>query len=102
MPFFSRVFKSKDATTNKIRQQPEKVESGSSTPLRAPWQDPWSRTEVSPNEVQELIHICTQELKSRGKLTSIYICIDIFSDEEPSFSNGHAFRPSTFSTCNTV
>jgi len=30
-------------------------------------QDPWLRREVAAEEVQELLHICTEEMKSRGK-----------------------------------
>ena len=66
MPFFSKVFKGKDVSASKASLSVDGPTSGSINPLRSAWEDAWKRTEVSPNEVQELIHICTQELKSRG------------------------------------
>lgn len=30
------------------------------------WEDSWQRTRVDPEEVAELLHGCTAEIKSRG------------------------------------
>lgn len=35
-------------------------------PPKPRWEDAWTRTEVEPEEVQELLRGCTHELKSRG------------------------------------
>ncbi|PSN60850.1 hypothetical protein BS50DRAFT_579014 [Corynespora cassiicola Philippines] len=61
MPFFRNVFKSKDASKSKSSadDQPE-------APPKPRWEDAWSRKDVAPEEIQELIHICTQEMKSRA------------------------------------
>lgn len=61
MPFFSRVFKGKDATAKKDMALPPK---GVKKPQ---WSDAWVRTRVDPEEVVELLRECTIELKSRGR-----------------------------------
>jgi len=57
MPLFSRKKdKSKRAETPAINgnvQQPR-------------WEDSWLRTRVDPEDVAELLHACTAEIKSRG------------------------------------
>jgi hypothetical protein len=61
--FFSRL---------KGRDGPSKVKKGAQQPAidAAPpkprWEDAWSRKSVEPQEVQELLHGCTVELKARG------------------------------------
>ena len=62
MPSFLRVFRRDTATKSKKN-------ANASNAVEAPkpkWEEAWSRTEVQPEEVQELIHVCTQEMKSRG------------------------------------
>lgn len=62
MPFFKNVFKSKDAT-----RSGSKADASSEPAAPRPrWEDAWSRGDVAPEEIQELVHICTQEMKSRG------------------------------------
>ncbi|KAF2132842.1 hypothetical protein P153DRAFT_428873 [Dothidotthia symphoricarpi CBS 119687] len=63
MPFFKNVFKSKDATRSASKA------SKNDAPVAPPkprWEDAWSRKDVAPEEIQELIHVCTQEMKSRA------------------------------------
>jgi hypothetical protein len=36
-------------------------------PSKPRWDDAYARTSVDPEEVQDLIHRCTVELKARGK-----------------------------------
>ena len=36
-------------------------------PVKPRWQSTWTSTEVEPDEVQELIHACTAEMKLRGE-----------------------------------
>lgn len=61
--FFSRL-KGKDGPSKvkKGAQQP----AVSDVPAKPRWADAWLRTEVEPEEVQELLRGCTVELKSRG------------------------------------
>ncbi|KAF1940252.1 hypothetical protein EJ02DRAFT_237327 [Clathrospora elynae] len=62
MPFFKNVFKSKDG------QRAAKADA-STEPLAAPkprWEESWTRKDVAPEEIQELVHVCTQEMKSRA------------------------------------
>ena len=62
MPFFSKVFKSKDTTPKKA---PPRVVNG--TPATKPlWSDAWIRTRVDPEEAAELLRESTAEFKSRG------------------------------------
>lgn len=63
MPFFKNVFKSKDGARSASRaaQYQQAV-----APPKPQWQESWERKDVSPDEVQELIHLCTQEIKSRA------------------------------------
>jgi hypothetical protein len=62
MPFFSKVFKGRDG-------QPKKnvapIANGD-THKKPQWSDAWVRTRVDPEEVVELLHLCTADLKSRG------------------------------------
>ncbi|GME31017.1 hypothetical protein GTA08_BOTSDO02402 [Neofusicoccum parvum] len=63
MPFFAKVFKGRDGGKK------GKLDDSGAQPLPPPkprWEESWSRKEVAPDEVQELIHVCTQELKSRA------------------------------------
>jgi hypothetical protein len=48
-----------------------KNKKGQQAPIEAPpprklWTDAWTRSTVEPEEIQELLHGCTVELKSRG------------------------------------
>ncbi|KAL1643261.1 hypothetical protein SLS58_004932 [Diplodia intermedia] len=63
MPFFAKVFKPRDGGKK------GKLDDAHAQPLPPPkprWEESWTRKEVSPDEVEELIHVCTQELKSRA------------------------------------
>jgi hypothetical protein len=65
MPFFTRVFRSRDTAAKKNAR-----ENGIApqAPLKPRWEDAWQRKEVEAEEVQELLRACTQEAKSRGRL----------------------------------
>ncbi|KAF3388008.1 Morphogenesis-related protein MSB1 [Talaromyces pinophilus] len=63
MPFFSRVFRSKDSSASK---KAAKQTAAEQVPAKPKWTDAYQRTEVAPEEVQELLRGCTHELKSRG------------------------------------
>ena len=63
MPFFSKVFKGKDGAAKKnAKTNGAHVEA----PSKPQWDDAWQRKDVEPEEVQELLRGCTQELKARG------------------------------------
>ena len=71
MPFFSRVFKKdkdKDGTRAKVKSKkyPDQSSPAPVVPPKPRWADAWSRKDVEPEEVQELLRGCTFELKSRG------------------------------------
>ncbi|KAH1303110.1 hypothetical protein KXX11_002339, partial [Aspergillus fumigatus] len=67
MPFFTRVFRSKDSNAAKKSTKNPVVEN--TGPAKPTWTDAWQRTEVAPEEVQELLRGCTQELKARALQT---------------------------------
>ncbi|KAJ4363704.1 hypothetical protein N0V95_001019 [Ascochyta clinopodiicola] len=62
MPFFKNVFKSKDASRSGSKAD---ASSAPAAP-RLRWEDAWSRSDVAPEEIQELVHVCTHEMKSRA------------------------------------
>lgn len=66
MPFFSKVFRSKDGAAAKSKKHTDQGNGGALEPPKPRWEDAWGRKEVAPEVMQELIHQCTQELKSRG------------------------------------
>ncbi|KAK3716699.1 multicopy suppressor of a budding defect [Vermiconidia calcicola] len=67
MPFFSR-FKNKGAQpASKGRNEANGVNGMHTGPQRPRWQSTWSSKEVVPEEVEELIHTCTAEMKSRAE-----------------------------------
>ncbi|KAF1837479.1 hypothetical protein BDW02DRAFT_577081 [Decorospora gaudefroyi] len=60
MPFFKNVFHSKD------KQKPAKPAPEPVAPPKPRWEESWTRKDVAPEEIQELVHVCTQEMKSRA------------------------------------
>lgn len=68
MPFFSRVFKAKDGHNATAKSKKQAINGGNDAALfpSRRWDDAYARTELDPVEVEELIHVCTQEVKSRG------------------------------------
>ncbi|KAL4980576.1 hypothetical protein BDW66DRAFT_124298 [Aspergillus desertorum] len=67
MPSFSRFFRSKDSiAAKKSSNFPAAENTG---PAKPTWTDAWQRTEIAPEEVQQLLRGCTQELKVRALQT---------------------------------
>lgn len=67
MPFFKNVFKSKDGPRSSSKAAKYGADgSGPAAPPKPRWEDSWSRKDVAPEEIQELIHVCTSEIKTRG------------------------------------
>ena len=79
MPFFSKVFKKdkdKDGSRAKVKSK-KYTDQSSPAPVVPPkprWADAWSRKDVEPEEVQELLRGCTLELKSRGGSWLSIVC----------------------------
>ena len=73
MGFFSKAFRSKDKdggiTSPKSKKKVAHTNGAVPAPPPKPqWEDAWTRKEVEPEEIQELLRGCTHELKSRGML----------------------------------
>lgn len=68
MPFFSKVFKSKDGATS-ISKRNQVDNAAHTVPLSKPrFTSTWDSTEVVVEEVEELLHACTAEMKTRAEL----------------------------------
>ncbi|KAJ6114597.1 hypothetical protein N7486_000375 [Penicillium sp. IBT 16267x] len=81
MPFFSRVFRSKDSTATKKQAKP--ATTANPVPAKPKWTDAWQRTEVAPEEVQDLIRGCAQELKARA-LDTPFLLLPFRPSSDPS------------------
>ncbi|KAJ5909664.1 hypothetical protein N7504_004307 [Penicillium tannophilum] len=81
MPFFSRVFRSKDSTATKKQAKP--ATTANPGPAKPKWTDAWQRTEVAPEEVQDLIRGCAQELKARA-LDTPFLLLPFRPSSDPS------------------
>lgn len=67
MPLFSR-FKNKGAQpATKSKTQADLTNGKPAAPQKPRWESTWSSKTIDPDEVEELIHLCTAEMKSRGK-----------------------------------
>jgi len=71
MPFFPKVFHSgQKESNNRSRSKSELAQpclKVQSQEAESALSNAWFRTTVAAEEVQELLHICTQEIKSRGQ-----------------------------------
>lgn len=70
MPFFSKVFRTKDrdGTFTKSKKNAHANGVAPLPPPKPHWEDAWLRKEVEPEEVQELLRGCVHEVKSRGMM----------------------------------
>lgn len=66
MPFFSKVFKSKDGA-GQTKKTVDSAGAMAPPPTKPKFASTWDSTEVIMDEVQELIHCCTLEMKSRAE-----------------------------------
>ena len=69
MGFFSKAFKGKDAGNIAAKSKKKSAQPNGAVPAPPPkplWDDAWTRKEVEPEEIQELLRVCTNEIKSRG------------------------------------
>ena len=71
MGFFSKLkgrSSGADSAPKKAKKAPQTNGAVSVPPPKPRWDDAWTRKQVEPEEVQELLRGCTMELKSRGML----------------------------------
>ncbi|CAI7570376.1 unnamed protein product [Penicillium crustosum] len=80
MSFFSRVFRGKDSTATKKQAKPTAVNTA---PAKPKWSDAWQRTEVAPEEVQDLVRGCVHELKARA-LDTPFLLLPFRPSSDPS------------------
>lgn len=61
--FLNKVFKRENSAAAK---RAEAELAAANKPVEAKYQDAWFRTSVTPEDVQELLRGCTNEIKHRG------------------------------------
>ncbi|KAI9835689.1 MAG: hypothetical protein M1819_001866 [Sarea resinae] len=81
----SKVFKGKDGSgaSTKSKKAAAQNHAQASAPQKPQWDDAWSRSDVHPEEVQELLRGCTQEMKSRA-LDTPFLLLPFRPDSDPS------------------
>lgn len=73
MPLFSR-FKSKGAQpASKGKTATEYSNGYLAAPSKPTYVSNWNSKTIVPEEVEELIHVCTTEMKSRGKAMTTHL-----------------------------
>ncbi|KGO75367.1 protein of unknown function DUF1708 [Penicillium italicum] len=80
MSFFSRVFRGKESTATKKQAKPTALNTA---PAKPKWADAWQRTEVAPEEVQDLVRGCVRELKARA-LDTPFLLLPFRPSSDPS------------------
>ncbi|KAF2766906.1 DUF1708-domain-containing protein [Teratosphaeria nubilosa] len=84
MPLFSR-FKSKGAQPAKGKEQTAVTNGKPAAPRKPRYETSWQSKTVVLEEVQELIHACTVEMKSRAEaLDSPFLLLPFRPDSDPS------------------
>ncbi|CDM31926.1 hypothetical protein DTO013E5_1840 [Penicillium roqueforti] len=81
MSFLSRVFRGKDSTATKKQAKP--TAALNTGPAKPKWTDAWQRTEVAPEEVQDLVRGCVHELKARA-LHTPFLLLPFRPSSDPS------------------
>lgn len=67
---FSRL-KGKDGSTKK--KKGANLDAADQQPAKPRWDDAYTRKTVEPEEIQDLIRRCTEELKARGMVFSYFV-----------------------------
>ncbi|KAL9049465.1 MAG: hypothetical protein Q9162_007203 [Coniocarpon cinnabarinum] len=67
MPSFFRALRGKD-NNSKAKAKNAPQSQAPQKPQKQAWDDAWTRRKIAPEEVRELVNVCSQELKSRGAL----------------------------------
>ncbi|KAK3329723.1 hypothetical protein B0H66DRAFT_35836 [Apodospora peruviana] len=63
---FSRLKGGKDGQSKSKSKKNGHLDKLADLPPKKQWEDAWTRKTVEPEEVQELVHLCTKELKDRA------------------------------------
>lgn len=67
MPLFSKFRSKSSQNTKTAKSQPDPATNGvAPTPVKPRYQSTWTSTVLAPEEVEELVHGCTAEMKLRG------------------------------------
>lgn len=66
MPFYSKVFRYKDGKDIVAKSLAPHADSGHTAPVKSAYTRSWSSKTITTEEVAELIHACTQEMKARA------------------------------------
>jgi len=69
MPLFSKL-RSKSSQNTKAKAQPDASNSVVAPPPKPRYVSTWTSSEIVPSEVEELVEVCTAEMKLRGMLHS--------------------------------
>jgi hypothetical protein len=97
MPLFSR-FKNKGAQpATKGKNASEQVNGKPTGPAVPRWASNWNSKAVVPEDVEELIHYCTAEMKSRGTMLLFALYLSENSQSH-SRSSGFAILTSPIPT----
>ncbi|EMC95004.1 hypothetical protein BAUCODRAFT_577524 [Baudoinia panamericana UAMH 10762] len=67
MPLFSRFKNKGGQPVPKVKPTPDYTNGRPAAPVKARYQSTWSSKTVELMEVEELVHLCTAEMKSRGE-----------------------------------
>lgn len=78
--FLNKVFKRENSAAAK---RAEADAAAAAKPVEAKYQDAWFRTSVTPEEVQELLRGCTNEIKHRGLYQTFNLFQLSFQDARP-------------------
>ncbi|GAB1727586.1 hypothetical protein NU195Hw_g4661t1 [Hortaea werneckii] len=83
MPLFSRFKNKGSQPASKVKQAPEIPNGKPPTPQKPKWVTTWSSETLVPEEVQELVHACTAEMKSRAEaLDSPFLLLPFRPDSD--------------------
>lgn len=74
MPLFSKL-RSKSAQNTKAKAQPEPGSGVVAPPPKPRFVSTWTSSEIVPSEVEELVEVCTAEMKLRGMTEMMFACI---------------------------
>ncbi|KAK3382862.1 hypothetical protein B0T24DRAFT_25706 [Lasiosphaeria ovina] len=65
MPSLFSRFKGKDSSSKKSKKN-GRLDQLADLPPKPRWEDAWTRKTVDPEEIEELVKLCTEELKARA------------------------------------
>ena len=93
MPFFKNLFQSKDGSRSASKAGKYGDNNEPVLPPKPRWEESWSRKDVAPEEIQELVHGCTQEMKSRGTSSSVTVILRTTTDAQQHWTCPSCYCP---------